>query len=202
MSAARLRDGEGSMPVAWAVRDKGSPRVVSRPRPSSLWESSYLPEVTRGVWVTLRHLLSNLLGRRTPRYPEQRRPLPPRHRGLHRLLSRDDGSARCTACQLCATVCPSQCIHVMAGEADDPRVGRVAEEFIIDELRCAMCGLCVEACPEDALRMDSQRFARAVATRREALMYRLDLLEVTGPSVSLPPLGPQDYRLRRHPRRG
>jgi len=128
---------------------------------------SYLPEVVRGVGVSMKHFFQNtkemLLGQRpdpvterlddgisTISYPEQKRPYPERFRGLHRLTQRDDGSPRCVACLCCSTACPAQCIFIEAGEypEGDRRHGyeRYPVRFVIDELRCIFCGYCVEAC--------------------------------------------------------
>src|SRR5438105_4856052 len=73
---------------------------------------SYLPEVVRGVGVSMHHFFENtremFKGKRpdpvlerfddgitTISYPEQKRPYPERFRGLHRLTTREDGSMRC-----------------------------------------------------------------------------------------------------------
>ena len=57
----------------------------------------------------------------------------------------------------CATACPSECIHIVAGESDDPtRREKYPVEFNIELFRCVYCGMCVEACPFDASYMDTQ----------------------------------------------
>ena len=64
----------------------------------SMYERSYLPEIARGLAVTLRHLFVNLFGSRDKRYlqtinyPDEKRVYPPRYRGQHRLLPREDGT--------------------------------------------------------------------------------------------------------------
>jgi NADH-quinone oxidoreductase subunit I len=142
----------------------------------NLTTQSFLPEVFRGLGVSMRHFFKNtkemLRGERpdpvverldegitTISYPEQRRPYPERFRGIHRLTQRDDGSPRCVACLCCSTACPAQCIYIEAGEypVGDERRGyeRYPAKFVIDELRCIFCGFCVEACPCDAIRMDT-----------------------------------------------
>jgi len=95
-------------------------------------ERMYLPELVRGIFITAGHFLRNLFGKRDPtpdilerqgisaittvEYPEEKVPLPPGYRGLHRLVPREDGRPRCVACYMCATVCPAQCIYIEAGE--------------------------------------------------------------------------------------
>ena len=160
-------------PVDYAARD--------------LETRSYLPEIFRGVGLSMRHFFENtremLRGKRpdpvldryddgitTISYPEQKRPYPERFRGVHRLTTREDGSMRCVACLCCSTACPAQCIFIEAGEypEGDKRRGyeRYPVKFVIDELRCIFCGYCVEACPCDAIRMDTGMHAVALRLAR------------------------------------
>lgn len=150
-----------------------------------LWEELYVPEVVRGLGITLRHFFINTFGPKskseitTIRYPEEKPVLPERYRGVHRLMHRDDGSVRCTACMMCATVCPANCIHIEADERENPSsrdIEKYPKVFEIDELVCVVCGLCVEACPCDALRMDSQVHMPPVTRRSEAVMEKDQLM--------------------------
>jgi NADH-quinone oxidoreductase subunit I len=139
-------------------------KVIAKPDRSFMTQS-FVPEITKGLGVTMRHFFKNTFSKRengdiaTIDYPETRREYPERFRGVHRLMHRADGSPRCVACLCCSTACPAQCIHIEAGEypEGDPRRGyeRFPAVFIIDELRCIFCGYCVEACPCDAIRMDT-----------------------------------------------
>ncbi|HTM44419.1 MAG TPA: NADH-quinone oxidoreductase subunit I [Polyangiaceae bacterium] len=177
----------------------GPKKVVGKPvaRPNrSPTVQSYVPEIARGLGITMKHFFRNtkemVLGQRpdptldavsdginTVSYPEQRRPYPERFRGMHRLTQRDNGEPRCVACLCCSTACPAQCIHIEAGEypQGDPRRGheRFPERFVIDELRCVFCGFCVEACPVDAIRMDTGIHA-APYDSREQFIFEKDLL--------------------------
>ena len=169
-------------PVAYAARN--------------LEVKSYLPEIFRGVGLSMRHFFDNtremVRGKRpdpvldryddgitTISYPEQKRPYPERFRGVHRLTTRDDASMRCVACLCCSTACPAQCIFIEAGEypEGDKRRGyeRYPVRFVIDELRCIFCGYCVEACPCDAIRMDTGMHA-APYDSRDQFIYDRDLL--------------------------
>jgi len=128
----------------------------------------YYIEIFRGLWITNRHFMANMwrhilraFGFKTKirpaetyQYPEVKRPIHYRWRGRHRLTVRQNGAMRCTACMMCETVCPDNCIHIIPGESPDPNVEKFPEEFSIDALRCCFCGMCAEACPVDAIRMD------------------------------------------------
>lgn len=166
----------------------------------STYERSYLPEVFRGLGVTLRHLLQNLFGSKktrplqTVRYPEERRIYPERYRGQHRLLPRADGSPRCVACYMCSTACPAYCIHIIAAESPDPQIEKYPAAFEIDLLRCIYCGLCVEACPEDAIRMDTGIHTPPFLSRDDAVVGRVDLLALLGQEGTAPAYGAQNYR--------
>ncbi len=151
-------------------------KILSRHRQTFL-ERIYIMEVVRGLVTTLRHLLRNLAGTltghdriRTFEYPEMSKPIPDGYRAEHRLMQREDGSVRCTACMLCATACPAQCIEIVAGESPDPNVEKFATTYNINLLRCVFCGLCVEACPCDAIRMDTKKVDMAGYTREEFVL--------------------------------
>jgi NADH-quinone oxidoreductase subunit I len=135
----------------------------------SLWEKAYVPEILRGLSVTgyrfwrnlsihILHvfgLAKTLQGDVTVQYPEERALYPDTFRGRHRLTLGEDDTANCTACFLCATACPAECIYIEAGEDPVNPVEKYAVRYEIDTLRCIYCGLCVEACPCDAIRMDT-----------------------------------------------
>lgn len=165
-------------------------KVVTLTIEPGLAEKVYWIEVLKGLWITNRHFWANMwthtlrvLGLKkdkgryftTYQYPEERRPVHERWRGRHRLTVKPNGAMRCTACMLCETICPCDCIHITPGESPDPHVEKFPERFDIDILRCCFCGLCAEACPVDAIRMDVHDFALAGYSRdiiytREFLM--------------------------------
>ncbi|MBF0104274.1 MAG: NADH-quinone oxidoreductase subunit I [Deltaproteobacteria bacterium] len=134
--------------------------IAIKRKPLSLWEKIYVPEILRGMVITAKHLFKNLVSPEkmmTHSWPDEHKPIPENYRCEHRLMLRDHGAIRCTACMLCATACPSNCIHITAAEGENPAAEKYAEEYTIDHLRCIYCGFCVEACPCDAIRMDTQR---------------------------------------------
>jgi NADH-quinone oxidoreductase subunit I len=146
-------------------------------------------EILRGSWITARHFTVNMVfhtlslfgiktrrkGAVTIQYPDEVKLLAPRHKSLHRILRRENGLPQCVACMMCATVCPSECIFIEAGENEDPEVQKYATSFIIDLNRCCFCGFCVEACPVDAIRMDTGEI-RLASTSRSGLEYPLEKL--------------------------
>lgn len=151
------------------------------------WVQSYLPEIARGLAVTTRQFFRNLLGGRdvvTIQYPEQKRDYPARYRGLHRLTYRDDGQVRCVACMCCSTICPANCIHIVAAEHDDTSIEKYPASFVIDELRCIVCGLCVEACPCGWRRMDTGIHAHPYYERDKAFLNKEALMDLGCPSTA------------------
>ena len=135
----------------------------------TLLERSYVPQILGGLFVTTYRFWRNLTlhvlhafgvaaHRRaavTVQYPDEHKRYPDNFRGSHRLALKEDESVRCTACFLCATACPANCIFIEAGEHPDPEVEKFPLRYEIDTLRCIYCGMCVEACPCDAIRMDT-----------------------------------------------
>lgn len=127
--------------------------LIERQKASRLW---FLPGIFSGLMLTIKKLIGNLLHREkmaTLNYPEARYQYSPRFKGNHVLTVKKDGSLRCTACMLCATACPADCIEIVASEHDDPEVEKFPIQYNIDILRCVFCGFCEEACPVDAIRM-------------------------------------------------
>lgn len=142
---------------------------MQRVEEMGLWERLYFPEIFRGLMVTgyrfwrnlivhtlhLFGLAKNLRAAVTVQYPEERLLYAETFRGRHRLTLKEDGAVKCTACFLCATACPAECIYIEAGEYPDHSVEKYPVRYEIDTLRCIYCGFCVEACPCDAIRMDT-----------------------------------------------
>lgn len=127
--------------------------VVQKNSQVSKW---YLPGILGGMMITMKHMLKNLANKKqmpTLNYPEEKYEYSPRFKGNHVLTVKKDGSLRCTACMLCATNCPADCITIVASEHEDPAVEKYPIKYEIDMLRCVFCGFCEEACPVDAVRM-------------------------------------------------
>lgn len=126
---------------------------VQRPKVNSYW---YLPGILSGMGFTFKTMIKNLFNKKkmaTLNYPEEKYEYSPRFKGNHVLTVKEDGDIRCTACMLCATACPADCITIVASEDEDPTVEKYPINYEIDMLRCVFCGYCEEACPVDAIRM-------------------------------------------------
>jgi len=139
-----------------------------------------------GFWITLRQMFRR---RVTIAYPKVKRSKPQRFHGRHVLNRYPDGMEKCIGCELCAGVCPANCIYVRGEDnpPDEPvspgeRYGFVYE---INMLRCIFCGLCVEACPTEAITMTSL-FEFSVTDRNDAIYTREELLMDRDGSVPHP----------------
>ncbi len=164
---------------------------MALPKPNktlTLTESSYIVEVLKGMALTMSHVIKNLLNQdfRTIEYPDVRKPMTARYRGAHRLLLRPDGGIKCVACMCCPTVCPANCITIVAGENPDDPAEKFPVSFDIDMLRCIYCGFCVEACPKDAIRMDTKIYEINAYNRQDMVhskAYMVNLMDGLKPEA-------------------
>jgi NADH-quinone oxidoreductase subunit I len=108
----------------------------------------------------------------TAQYPEEKVPVPENFRFIPFLVYEPKldengkplidqktgaevvGYERCTACGICAKVCPPQCIWIVRGSTPEGKPKPQAAEFYIDIDICMNCGYCAEYCPFDAIKMD------------------------------------------------
>jgi NADH-quinone oxidoreductase subunit I len=127
----------------------------------------------------------------TIQYPEERRALPERFRYIPMLLRDDEtGEERCTACGICAKVCPPQCIWIVRDKDENGRPITRPAEFYIDASICMSCGFCAEFCPFDAIKMNHD-YELAVYERYPKLIY--DKEELTVPVSYYARLYPTQY---------
>ena len=122
----------------------------------------------------------------TVQYPDERLKLPERFRVLPVLIF--DGkegekwkpeTERCTACGICAKVCPPQCIWIV--QAKDEKTAKPvpkASQFYIDTDVCMNCGLCAEFCPFDAIKMD-HTFELGTEERQISHIFDINRLHVS-----------------------
>jgi NADH-quinone oxidoreductase subunit I len=129
-----------------------------------------------GFKLTFQHLTRP---RVTREYPLEKKPKQPRQHGRHVLNRYEDGMEKCIGCELCAGVCPADCIYVrgLDNPPDHPvspgeRYGYVYE---INYLRCIHCDLCVEACPTEAI-TESKLFEFSFTNRADAIYTKEELL--------------------------
>jgi len=136
--------------------------------------------IVLGHWETLKNLFRTLVLRQisTIEFPEKKRNVSGRYRGIHILTARQDGTPKCVACYMCATACPAECIHIEAGERPEKTIEKYPTRFEIDLLRCVYCGFCVDACPEEAIIMSREN--DLVGTTREELIIDRDQLMARG----------------------
>jgi len=138
-----------------------------------------------GFAVTFRKLFEDRVttdyrgGRAKEGQPDEKRPKAARTHGRHVLNRYEDGMEKCIGCELCAGVCPANCIYVRGADndPDDPtspgeRFGYVYE---INYLRCIHCDLCVEACPTQAI-TESKLFEFSFTNRDDAVYTKDELL--------------------------
>lgn len=162
-------------------------------------ESSFLPEVFRGLGTTLKHIAGSI-GRgpraKTFYYPEERRENMPvleggmeksNFRGVHRLNRDEQGRVKCVACFMCATVCPARCIHIVGEESPWDDREKYPKRFDIDELRCIFCGMCEEACPVDAIEL-TPVYDLVGLTRQEMIFDKAKLLSMYDQTIEQKPM--------------
>ncbi len=129
-----------------------------------------------GFKLTFEHLTRP---RVTRQYPDEKKPKQPRQHGRHVLNRYEDGMEKCIGCELCAGVCPADCIYVrgLDNPPDHPvspgeRYGYIYE---INYLRCIHCDLCVEACPTEAI-TESKLFEFSFSNRSDAIYTKAELV--------------------------
>jgi NADH-quinone oxidoreductase subunit I len=159
--------------------------------------------IVSGLWITFRHLLETYIqdirkgpkhyytkegvasrmaadttGIFTVQYPEERLPVPENFRYIPFLVYREGEEGKkdplCTACGICAKVCPPQCISIRRHtDSVTGKPGPFPEEFYIDIDVCMSCGLCAEYCPFDAIKMD-HNYELASTNRLDNHLYGMD----------------------------
>jgi NADH-quinone oxidoreductase subunit I len=137
--------------------------------PERGFKNGYLATSLLGLGTTLVTFTKQVFGleeSNTVQWPEVEYQYSDRFKGAHFLTKRPDGRVRCTACFLCATNCPAQCITIVAGESPDKGVEKYPVRFEIDILRCVFCGFCEEACPVDAIRMGPEYSMAGLAEQK------------------------------------
>lgn len=149
------------------------------------WESRYSEE-----WLE-KHQAIDGKGLFTIQYPEQKRKITENFRFIPMLVyeeSTDD--PRCTACGICARVCPPQCIYIQRSTDARGRPQAKPAGFWIDATVCMSCGFCAEFCPFDAIKMNQEHEIWTM-DRDKDMFYDLEKLLV--PVERYAEMHPTDY---------
>ena len=171
----------------------------------------------KGLGVTMRHFIESYMHDRNPlrwfslkgrydqewlekrqsidgkglftiQYPEQTRKITENFRMTPMLIyDETPDEPRCTACGICARVCPPQTIWIQRATDKRGRPKARPAAFFIDATVCMSCGFCAEFCPFDAIKMN-QEHELAYTDRDEGMFYNMERL-----------LKPVDYYASLHP---
>lgn len=157
-----------------------------------MWGESFnaLKTALKGLGVTVKHIFAARKGRElkeikdknyfaqnegttTIQYPHQELPVP--EVGRYQLHVEIDD---CIVCDLCAKICPVDCIEIESikatgpiGQTSDGTTKRLyAAKFDIDMAKCMYCGLCTVVCPTECITM-TDTYDRSF-TQLSELTYR------------------------------
>lgn len=135
--------------------------------------------------------VAEMTGLFTIQYPEERRKLAEQFRYIPVLLyDAETGEDRCTACGICAKVCPPQCIWIVRAKDEAGKPLTKPAEFYLDASICMNCGLCAEFCPFDAIKMNHD-YEIAAYRRMPSLLFDLPTLRV--PTTYYARIRPTDW---------
>lgn len=161
---------------------------MEKEKKNRIWNS--LHTAWKGLKVTLEHLFGAGKQRKpegiaddryfkqpeglvTVQYPHEKLPVP--EVGRYQLHVEIDD---CIVCDLCAKICPVDCIEIDAIKAvedigvtsDGTRKRLHAARFDIDMAKCMYCGLCTTVCPTECIIM-TDTYDKSVEKMQE-LNYR------------------------------
>ncbi|OQY24084.1 MAG: hypothetical protein B6I34_03915 [Anaerolineaceae bacterium 4572_32.1] len=165
---------------------RGMHVTIKRLMDTYLEDLKYFPRRATEAAVETRQR-PDVRGLKTIEYPFQKLEMFEGYRMLPFLIyDEDPEKPRCTACGMCARVCPPQCIWIESDKSPEGKNLRRPKSFTIDATICMSCGMCVEFCPSDAIKMDNDY--EIGVHGREELIYSLDRL-----------LKPVEYYAKIHP---
>lgn len=135
----------------------------------------------------------------TIQYPEQKRKVPERFRFFPMLIYEENPEEmRCTACGICARVCPPQCIWIERATDEKGRPMAKPAGFWIDGVICMSCGYCAEYCPFDAIKMNQEH--ETPTTDRDKGFF-MDMQKLLVSTEYYAGLHPSDYEAEEEARR-
>ena len=133
----------------YAQIDKRAPIKSGGDKLRRFLTRTFRGELFVGLWVVLRNMFKRG-GSHTLRYPMEKFVMPPRYRGVHKLMRLlESGSERCIGCGLCEKICVANCIAMETSLDSDGR--KKVDNYSINLGRCVYCGLCADVCPEIAI---------------------------------------------------
>lgn len=132
-----------------------------------------LGTIIRSIWIIGLQAFNK---RETHLYPDIPVKLSSRFRGRIILTRDPDNQERCVACNLCAAVCPTDCIALQKTEDANGRWYPLF--FRINFSRCIFCGLCEEACPTTAIQLTTD--FEMCEFKRQDLVYEKEDLLISG----------------------
>ncbi len=133
----------------YAQIDKRAPIKSGGDKLRRFLTRTFSGELFVGLWVVLKNMFKRG-GSHTLRYPMEKFVMPPRYRGVHKLMRLlESGSERCIGCGLCEKICVANCIAMETSLGSDGR--KKVDNYSINLGRCVYCGLCADVCPEIAI---------------------------------------------------
>ena len=124
-------------------------------------------EIARGMFTVSKHVFRKPI---TLEYPEKRPELNARYRGKVALLTNEDGSLRCTGCEMCKKVCP--CVDLIQINKSKDEAGKIIiEGFTVDIGRCIFCGNCEKVCPSKSIVL-TKEFETAEYSREACVLNK------------------------------
>ena len=133
----------------YAQIDKRAPIKSGGDKLRRFLSRTFSGELFVGLWVVLKNMFKRG-GSHTLRYPMEKFVMPPRYRGVHKLMRLlESGSERCIGCGLCEKICVANCIAMETSLGADGR--KKVDNYSINLGRCVYCGLCADVCPEIAI---------------------------------------------------
>ncbi len=133
----------------YAQIDKRTPIKSGGDKLRRFLTRTFSGELFVGLWVVLKNMFKRG-GSHTLRYPMEKFVMPPRYRGVHKLMRLlESGSERCIGCGLCEKICVANCIAMETSLGADGR--KKVDNYSINLGRCVYCGLCTDVCPEIAI---------------------------------------------------